>query len=129
MNAGSTDHAIGLAHFSAGRITDALTSFSKALREADSSEFWNDWAAAQFALGSKEEAEAGFRLALALDAKFVQAAVNLGALLFDQRNYAEALPFLEIASSDSNLQQSAIASSLLAKSRSAVTDQLPSSLI
>jgi len=35
MNAGSTDHAIGLAHFAAGRITEALTAFRKALGEAD----------------------------------------------------------------------------------------------
>src|SRR5579863_8738301 len=77
MTTAAEIHAQGLLHFAAGRHQDALASFRSALRESDFSELWNDWAAVQFILGHKDEAEAGFRCALDADRANTLAALNL----------------------------------------------------
>src|SRR5262249_5667212 len=80
MNSASQFHSQGVSLFEVGRYQEALDAFRKALSESASSELWNDWAAAQFALGFADEAEAGFQLALDSDAVAPEAAANLAAL-------------------------------------------------
>src|SRR5581483_5543315 len=67
-------HQLGLQKFKEGNWAEAVRLLGHALGEAESSECWNDWAAAQFAAG------------------------NLGALLSESRPH-EAFPFLELARS------------------------------
>jgi Tfp pilus assembly protein PilF len=64
------------------------------LSREETSERWNDWAAAAFVSGAAIEAEHGFRRALELAPDDRQAAENLGLLLMEQQRFAEALPFL-----------------------------------
>src|SRR5438034_8937038 len=95
-------HAHGLALFAERRFEEALESFRKALAEACSSEFWNDWASTQFVLGREDEAEAGFRVALDEDPTNSEAGANLEALLSslgrlsqDVRPSTDGRPILE----------------------------------
>ena len=81
MTAAESHHAQGVALFDAARFAEALDEFRAALRDSETGELWNDWAAAQFVLGRHEEAHAGFRLALELDPQNKQAEANLQALL------------------------------------------------
>jgi SAM-dependent methyltransferase len=95
MTTASEIHAQGLLLFAAGRHKDALAGFRSALRESDSSELWNDWAAVQFILGHQDEAEAGFRCALDADGTDTLAALNLAALLLTNNNGDDAAIVLE----------------------------------
>jgi GT2 family glycosyltransferase/SAM-dependent methyltransferase/glycosyltransferase involved in cell wall biosynthesis len=78
-------HALAVEHASAGRLQEALASLRRALQEFESCELWNDWAAVQHALGRSNEAEAGFRLALAVEPQNAEAGANLRALLASHR--------------------------------------------
>lgn len=91
-------HQLGLQKFKEGNWAEAVRLLGHALGEAESSECWNDWAAAQFASGNSSDAEEGFRRALEVDPGNLQAAGNLGALLSESRPH-EAFPFLELARS------------------------------
>jgi Tfp pilus assembly protein PilF len=88
------NHQQGLTFYSAGRLEDALDKFKAVLTEEETSDRWNDWAAVQFALGSQDKAESGFRKALELDKDNLQVAANLGSLLVGQHRFIEAAPYL-----------------------------------
>ena len=93
----NSEHTNALKAFQEGRIEEAARLFGKVLGEEESSEGWNDWATAQFHLSNAEEAEEGYRRALELDDKNVEAAVNLGVLLKHANRNSEAIEWLEQA--------------------------------
>jgi Flp pilus assembly protein TadD len=95
LTATPTDiHQQGLGFYSAGRLEEALEKFKSVLEKDETSDRWNDWGAVQFALGSQDKAELGFRKALELDNANLQVAANLGSLLVGQHRFIEAAPFL-----------------------------------
>jgi tetratricopeptide (TPR) repeat protein len=89
-----SSHAEGLRLFQSGRAPESVALFSQALKEHETSERWNDWAAALQTCGDSAQAEGGFRRALELDPWNLQAAANLGALLAQSGRPAEAISFL-----------------------------------
>ncbi|HKV47313.1 MAG TPA: glycosyltransferase [Candidatus Acidoferrales bacterium] len=88
-------HRQGIQLFQAGKLTDALTFIARSLGARETAERWNDWATVQSALGSPQDAEQGFRRALALSPNHAQAAANLGALIAAASRFEEAIPLLE----------------------------------
>jgi Flp pilus assembly protein TadD len=78
-------------------LEEALEKFKAVLTEEETSDRWNDWGAVQFALGSQDKAEFGFRRAFELDKNNLQVAANLGSLLVGQHRFIEAAPFLLVA--------------------------------
>ena len=88
------------------------------LAERPSAELWNDWAAVQLNLGQVVDAELAFRRALALDGEHETAAGNLGAVLFLQRRYAEAVPFLRRAAAGAPAGERAEFEKMLAEAES-----------
>ncbi|HWF90903.1 MAG TPA: glycosyltransferase [Terriglobales bacterium] len=91
------EHINALKAFQEGFTEKSALLFGKALGEDETSELWNDWATAQFHLSNLEEAEEGYRRALELDDKNVEAAVNLGILLERDNRPSEAMEWLEQA--------------------------------
>ncbi len=87
-------HTEGLRLFQSGRTQESIALFARALKEHETSECWNDWAAAIQACGDSTQAEQGFRRALDLDPWNLQAAANLGVLLAKANRLAEAISFL-----------------------------------
>ena len=83
------DYAVHL--FEQGYFEDAARVFEEILREEENSEFWNDWATAQFALSRYPEAERGYRRALEMDPDSTEAAVNYATLLAGLARWAEAI--------------------------------------
>jgi tetratricopeptide (TPR) repeat protein len=79
------------------RFAEAAELLSEALSVGESAELWNDWGATQLALKQPVDAEKAFRRALSLDHDHEVAVSNLGALLFYQERYAEAIPVLRRA--------------------------------
>jgi len=73
-------HEWGLHFFAEGQYQAALECFEECLRQAETSEVWNDWATTQFAAGRLEVAKRGLKRALELDPHNAQAAANLSAL-------------------------------------------------
>ncbi|HXZ11063.1 MAG TPA: tetratricopeptide repeat protein [Candidatus Sulfotelmatobacter sp.] len=91
----TTKHEQGLEAFKEGRVNEAIRLFAEAVAEGESSEIWNDWAAAQLAVRNTGDAERAFRRALKLQPDNHQAAANLGVLLATQGRAEEAIPLLE----------------------------------
>jgi Flp pilus assembly protein TadD len=87
-------HEQGLRLYGEGRMEEALVQFWASLKAKETSERWNDWAAAQHALGFTLQAETGFRKAFELDKSNLLAAANLGSLLVAHGRPIEAAPFL-----------------------------------
>jgi GT2 family glycosyltransferase/SAM-dependent methyltransferase/glycosyltransferase involved in cell wall biosynthesis len=106
-------HAAAVALSNAGRHQEALALLCQLLGETDSSEYWNDWAALQFRLNHKDEAEAGFRLALEKNPQNTQAALNLGALLCSEIGDEEGESWLAQAAETGKAQEREAASHLL----------------
>ena len=88
-------HEQGIQAFNEGRFNEAIRLFGEAVAEGESSEIWNDWAAAQLAIRNTADAERAFRRALKLQPDNHQAAANLGVLLAAQGRAEEASPLLE----------------------------------
>lgn len=78
------DHQRALELFEQGKPLEAITFLETAIRSAESSALWNDWATAQHRCGNPGRAEEGYRRALLLDDSDRDAAVNLGLLLLSQ---------------------------------------------
>ena len=70
----------GIKLFGQGRYQEAICCFEECLRQAETSEVWNDWATAYFASGRVQEAREGLKRALQLDPQNAQAAENLRLL-------------------------------------------------
>ena len=104
-----------------GRFEEAALALAESLREQETSEVWNDWAAAELAAG-QSKAERGFRRALALDADNTEAIANLGAFLAITGRYAEAILYLERAMHGIGEQQRAALQQLLHSCRSRTSD-------
>ncbi len=100
-----------------------------ALAERETSELWSDWAAVQLALGRRENVEKGFRRAIELDQANTVAVLNLGVFLAAQRQFLDAIPWLERAVSQLAGDDRAQAASLLENCRqqavSPPTPQVP----
>ncbi|HWP85662.1 MAG TPA: glycosyltransferase, partial [Terriglobia bacterium] len=90
-------HQRALQLFRAGQAQAAWRLLSQALGAEETPERWNDWATAQLACQRAEEAEQGYRCALAIDPHYLPAAMNLGVLLAGAGRPAEALPLLQLA--------------------------------
>jgi tetratricopeptide (TPR) repeat protein len=112
--AGADPYKEGLRLYEAGRYVEAYQYLAKALQHGETSQRWNDWAAAQLALRNVAEAERGFRKAVQMDPGYGQANANLGALLTQQGRKAEAVPFLEKALSGIDAGQKDAIEKLLA---------------
>ena len=117
-------HQEGLALVSKGRAPEALRCLGEALAQEETSERWNDWAAAAFLSGNEVEAEHGFRRALELRPDDRQAAENLGLLLMEQQRFAEALPFLARAADAGDAARRSATTSLLEECRRQVMNWL-----
>ncbi|MGH9756311.1 MAG: hypothetical protein ACRD4M_01120, partial [Candidatus Acidiferrales bacterium] len=88
-------HQMGVQAYVAGRVEEALRLLGESLKEAETSEAWNDWAVMQGATKHPQEAEEGYRRALELDPTFLQAQSNLGLLCWELGRAGEALEWLE----------------------------------
>jgi Flp pilus assembly protein TadD len=89
--------------FHSGDYESAVHLFSEAADEAPTTEVLNDLGYAQQTCGHMHEAERSFREALTIAPDNTQAAINLGALLFNKGKIEAAAYWLErgIASIDS----------------------------
>jgi GT2 family glycosyltransferase/SAM-dependent methyltransferase/glycosyltransferase involved in cell wall biosynthesis len=114
-------HHLALALFRSGQTAEALALLREVLSIQETSEVWNDWAGVQHALDHPEEAEAGFRLALAHDPQNMQAALNLGALLLAQKRAAAAAPFLARCSVSNNPLDRASALQLFSQAKASMS--------
>ncbi|HYA89577.1 MAG TPA: tetratricopeptide repeat protein [archaeon] len=113
-----TKHDQGLEAFKAGRFNEAIRLFGEAVAEGESSEVWNDWAAAQLAVRNTGDAERAFRRALKLQPDNHQAAANLGVLLATQGRAEEAIPLLEKCQASLSENERATVTKLLDQCRS-----------
>jgi tetratricopeptide (TPR) repeat protein len=116
-------HAEGLRLFQSGRAQDSVALFDQALREQETSERWNDWAAALHQCGDSAQAERGFRRALDLDPSNLQAAANLGALLAQSSRPAEAISFLARSLSGVGAAERSAVESLLRQCHNSLAEQ------
>ena len=91
-----------LKHIHSGDYESALHLFAQAAEEAPTTEALNDLGYAQQTCGRIQEAERSFREALTISPENTQAAINLGALLFNMGKIEAAAYWLErgIASID-----------------------------
>lgn len=92
-----------LERFHCGDYDTAVHLFTQASQEAPTTEILNDLGYAQQTCGRIQEAERSFREALTIAPDNTQAAINLGALLFNKGKIQAAAYWLErgIASIDS----------------------------
>jgi Flp pilus assembly protein TadD len=92
-----------LERFHCGEYETAAHLFSQAAKEEPTTEVLNDLGYAQQTCGRMQEAERSFREALTIAPDNTQAAINLGALLFNSGKIEAAAYWLErgIASIDS----------------------------
>ncbi|HEY6467720.1 MAG TPA: glycosyltransferase, partial [Candidatus Acidoferrales bacterium] len=88
-------HRHGIQLFTEGKLNDALAFIARSIGTRETAERWNDWATVQSALNNPQDAEQGFRRALALAPNHAQATANLGAVLAAAARFEEAIPFLE----------------------------------
>jgi Flp pilus assembly protein TadD len=93
-----------LARFHCGDYDTAVHLFAQAAEEAPTTEILNDLGYAQQTCGRIQEAERSFREALTIAPDNTQAAINLGALLFNKGKIEAAAYWLErgIASIDTS---------------------------
>jgi Flp pilus assembly protein TadD len=93
-----------LERFHCGDYETAVHLFAQAAEEEPTTEILNDLGYAQQTCGRIQEAERNFREALTIAPDNTQAAINLGALLFNKGKIEAAAYWLErgIASIDSN---------------------------
>jgi tetratricopeptide (TPR) repeat protein len=92
---GTASHQRGLKLFQSGSYDEAAAELMRALRCGETAERWNDWASVQYAMNHAEEAERGFRRALALEPENPQPATNLAVLLSQVGRKKEAVTLLE----------------------------------
>ena len=118
-------HRQGVQLFQDGKLTDALTCIARSLGARETAERWNDWATVQSALANPQDAEQGFRRALALSPNHAQAAANLGAVLAAAGRFEEAIPFLERGVAGVDQTQRAAFKRILEASRARLSAKPP----
>jgi tetratricopeptide (TPR) repeat protein len=101
--------------FQLGDLAAAAQLLSDGIALSPSAILWSDWAAVQASLGQFQDAERGFRAALQLDPCSVEAAENLGALLFARGSHAEAVPLLRKALLSASAKKRAVIEEILAQ--------------
>ena len=111
-------YQLGDLHAAAQLLSDGIANCPSAI-------LWSDWAAVQASLGQFRDAERGFRAALQLDPCSVEAAENLGALLFARGSHAEAVPWLRKALLCAPSKKQAVIEEILAQC--AATGSVPQS--
>jgi tetratricopeptide (TPR) repeat protein len=104
--------------FAQGKFADASALLSQALSESESAELWNDWAAVQISLGQTQDGELALRRALVLEPSHETSANNLGAVLYLQERYADAIPFLQRALASGSAENRAEVEKMLTRSQS-----------
>ncbi len=116
-------HQQSLQYYQLGYFNDAVGLLGEMLGEQQTSELWNDWAAAQLARGRIAEAEMGFRRALDCDPRDAQAAVNLGAALVKNGRSEAAVRLFENALQGNHIDsgQRAVVAGLLAQCHANLT--------
>lgn len=77
-----------------GELRAAAELLSAGIATCESCELWNDWGAVQASLGQVDDAERAFRRALRMNGGWLEAAENLGVLLFAQGRNGEARQYL-----------------------------------
>lgn len=99
-----------LQHIHSGDFESAAHLFAQAAEESPTSDILNDLGYAQLTCGRIQEAERSFREALTIAPDNTQAAINLGALLFNNGKIEAAAYWLErgIASIDATRRTSAM---------------------
>ena len=110
-------HLSAIRLFEGRQFEQSAESFGAALAEQQTGEVWNDWATAQNSCRRPHLAELGFRLALRSHPPEPEARGNLGALLFAEGRFRDALPLLEGAELDANRQTRPIISQLVNRAR------------
>lgn len=90
----SSNYDQGIQLYEEGRYEEAGQFLGEAVKEKETAEGWNDLATCQLQCARIEEAEQGYRRALAMEPQHNQAAANLGILLASQRRHEEAVPLL-----------------------------------
>ena len=100
-------HQEGLRCYHLGRFEEAARLFGEALTQEQTSEIWNDWAAAQLAGGNLAAAEDGFRRALDCDPSDGHVAANLGVVIAKRGQPKEAIALLEDALAKNDLNPDA----------------------
>jgi tetratricopeptide (TPR) repeat protein len=112
-------HQRGLQLFKSGSYAEAAAALARALSIEETSERWNDWASAQFALNRAQEAERGFRRAMRLSPENAQAAANLAMLLAREGRPQEAIPLLKQSCEKIESGQKAVVAQLLEECKAA----------
>jgi tetratricopeptide (TPR) repeat protein len=77
-----------------GELRAAAELLSAGMANGETCELWNDWGAVQASLGQVDDAERAFRRALRMNSGWLEAAENLGVLLFAQGRNGEARQYL-----------------------------------
>jgi FkbM family methyltransferase len=90
-------HERALALYASGQFEPSAELLREALLDAPSSELANDCGAAELACGRREQALAGFFLAVSLDPQNIEAVANLGTLLAQMDRLREAVPHIQQA--------------------------------
>ncbi len=98
-----------------GDLAAAAQLLSDGISHCPSAILWSDWAAVQASLGQFRDAERGFRAAMQLDPCLVEAAENLGALLFARGSHGEAVPLLRKALLSASAKKRAVIEEILAQ--------------
>lgn len=90
-------NALGLWHYRANQPLAAQYFFQQAIRQQESADLHNNQGLVHLALKESAQALASFRRAIRLDPRHPQANANLGSLFAQNRDFARALPPLQIA--------------------------------
>jgi Flp pilus assembly protein TadD len=103
-----------LERFHSGDYENAVHLFAEAAEEAPTSEVLNDLGYAQQTCGHMQEAERSFREALTIAPDNTQAAINLGALLFNKGKIEAAAYWLERGISSIDARRRAVVRQIIA---------------
>ena len=110
----SSNYDQGIQLYEEGRHEEAGQFLGEAVKEKETAEGWNDLATCQLQCARFEEAEQGYRPALAMEPQHNQAAANLGILLASQKRHEEAVPLLRGSIAGVDEQQRVVILSVLA---------------
>ena len=106
-----------------GKWAEALSVVDAALAQCESAELWNSWGTVHYCQGHVDQAEDGYRRALALEVSHRQAAVNLGLFLFSQGRLEEAMQLLERHKNTLSTAEKQAIAEMAARMQAAVAQQ------